>query len=167
MAQADGPGRPRLACALPGAAPGLAYALTFLAFLVHNISELVEGLPGWAAARGVPVTQGQYANAIAILTLAAGVLLLIGRAVPFARPLQILTAVLTGALLANVVSHAVGSLVTATAMPGLWTALALVLPSAAWLLLRPPLTARDKTLSGLAGALAMPLFAGAALLIAA
>ena len=157
----------RRSCALPGAAPGIAYGLTFLAFLVHNISELVADLPLWAAARGVPVTQAQYANAMAGLTVAAGVLLLVARAQPFARPLQILTAVLTGALLANVASHAVGSLVTATAMPGLWTALALVLPSAAWLLKRLPLTPRDKTLSGLAGALAMPLFAGAALLIAA
>lgn len=158
---ADGPG-----CALPGAAPGLAYSLTFLAFLAHNIAELVSGLPGWAALRGVPVTPGQYANAVLGLTLVAAVLLLLGRTLPFTRPVQIAVAAGAGALIANAGSHLAGSLATRSVMPGLATALVLVLPGATWLIARLPLPRRTKVFAGLAGAAAMPLLAGAALRLA-
>ncbi len=75
-------------------------------------------------------------------------------------------AAVSGTLLANVASHVAASLLTWSLMPGLVTAVVLVLPSAAWLLARLPLTRRVRLRAGLAGAALMPLFAGLALLIA-
>ena len=154
------------ACAPPGAAPAFAYTLTFFAFFTHTLSELIAGLPGWAAAHGGPVDTAQYANATALLTLAAAALLLLGRTRQFNRPVQIAVAGLCGALLANVGFHLAASLLTWSPMPGLLTAFVLVGPSATWLLARLPLDRRTKTIAGLSGAGAMPLLAGFALLIA-
>ncbi len=157
---------PGSACAPPGAAPALAYTLTFFAFFAHNIAELVLGLPDWAAARGLPIGTAQFANAVAVLTLTAGLLLFIGRTRQFNRPVQIAVAALCGALLANVAAHGAVSLFTRSLLPGLLTAVVLVGPSASWLILRLPLDRRTKAIAGLLGAGAMPLFAGLALLIA-
>ena len=154
------------ACAPPGAAPALAYTLTFFAFFAHNIAELVLGLPDWAAARGLPIETGQFANAVAVLTLIAGIVLFIGRTRQFNRPVQIAVAALCGALLANVAAHMAASLFTWSLVPGLLTAVLLVGPTTARLILRLPLGRRTRIIAGLSGAAAMPLFAGFALLIA-
>ena len=93
-------------------------------------------------------------------------ILLIGRTMQFAIPAQRLVAVLAGALAFNVATHVLGSLATMSYMPGLGTAFALILPSVAWLMARLPLARREKLIAGLAGALAMPLVAFAALRLA-
>ncbi|MCB1338299.1 MAG: HXXEE domain-containing protein [Maritimibacter sp.] len=157
----DGP-----TCAPPGAAPGLAYTLTALAFLAHNVEELL-GLPDWAGAQAiVEIHRPGFANALAWVTLMALAILLIGRTMQFAIPAQRLVAVLAGALAFNVATHVLGSLATMSYMPGLGTAFALILPSVAWLMARLPLARREKLIAGLAGALAMPLVAFAALRLA-
>lgn len=156
----DGP-----TCSPPGAAPGFAYTLTILAFVAHNVEEVI-GLPGWAEAHGIALTPAHYANAVIYLALGVAVLLLAGRMLQFALPLQRVVAVATAALMANAVSHVVVSLVTWSLQPGVFTAVLLVLPSAAWLFARLPLARREKRLAGVAGVGAMPLVAGGALWLA-
>jgi Protein of unknown function with HXXEE motif len=149
-------------CAPPGAAPGLAYTLTALAFFAHNIDEILR-LPGWAGARGLTIEPAGFANAVLVLTMAAVVVFVAGRTLQFARPVQAVVAVAAGALLANVAAHLAASLVTTSVMPGLLTSVFLVLPSAAWLMIRLPLPASAKWRAGLAGAALMPVLAGGAL----
>ena len=163
------PARPaagRSACSPPGAAPGLAYSATFLAVCAHIVAGLVAGLPEWAAVRGLSLSAAHWANALAGLTLAAGVLLLVGRTRQFYRPAQIAVAALCGALIANTLAHVALSLFTWTVMPGLFTAVILVLPGAGWLVLRLPLSRRTRLRAGLAGAALLPVATGAALLLA-
>ncbi len=153
-------------CTPPGAAPGRAYSLTALGFLVHSIEEM-SGLPGWAALHGLAVSQSGFANAALWIALGVAALLLLGRTFQLVRAMQIVVAMVCGALLANVASHAVISLASLSYMPGLASALLFVLPPVLWLVLRLPLDRRETLLAGLGGAVLMPLVAAGALLLAA
>ncbi len=153
-------------CTPAGAAPGRAYSLTALGFLVHSIEEM-SGLPGWAAEHGLAVTQSGFANAALGIALGVAALLLLGRTFQLVRTVQIVVAMTCGALLANVASHALISLVTLSYMPGLASAFLFVLPPVLWLALRLPLSRRELLLTGLGGAALMPLVAAGALILAA
>jgi Protein of unknown function with HXXEE motif len=144
MAEADGP-----ACAPPGAAPGLAYTFTMIAFWAYGLDTLI-GLPDWAAARGIAIAG--FGNGVLLLMLAATLLFLLGRMVQFNRPVQSLVGAGCGALLASVAAHLGASLVTRSLVPGAVSGVVLVLPMAGWLLARLPLERRRKRMVGLAGA---------------
>lgn len=141
--------------ACPPSAPCHAYNALAFAFIGHNIEELM-GLPGWLARQDFPIaiTSTQFAEAIAWLTIGAIAVLLVARMVPH-RVVQIAAGVVTGMLLANVVSHVGLSLATLSYMPGTGTALALVLPAGLWLSRRLPLPIRSLWISLGAGAVLM------------
>lgn len=153
------------ACAPPGAAPGPAYTLTFLAVFAQN-AALIHGLPAWAAAHGLRLAPAHLANALAGLTIAAAIMLLVGHTRQFNRPAQFAVASLCGALLATVAVLAAASLVSWSPVPGVFAALALVAPCAGWLVLRLPLDRRPRTIAAAAGAGAMPACVALALFLA-
>lgn len=135
------------------------YSLAALAFFVHNIEE-IAGLVPWVQVQGLPVslTQSQFTNAVLWLTLAALAILIAGRMAQFVMPLQKAVAVVSGALLANVAIHVILSGITWSYMPGLGTALVLVLPATYALAKRLPLERRTLwTTLGLGAVLMAPL----------
>lgn len=160
--------RPDATCAPGRPCPGAPYSLVFLAFLFHNIDEMIR-LPDWLGARGVllAVPPDQFGRAVLGLTLGVALVMVLGRSLPIVRPVQALVAAVSGALLANAASHVAISLATRSLMPGLPSALTLVLPASLWLLFRLPLPRRIMRLSAFAGAAAMPLVATLALALAA
>lgn len=149
-------------CAPPGAAPGLAYTLAFLAFFAHGLTVIAR-LPDWAGARGVPLDTPSFANWMLALVLVAAVVFLVGRTLQFARPVQLVVAGATGALLSLAALTLTAALATLSLAPGLLTGLLLVVPSATWLLKRLPLSRAERSRAGLSGAVVMLVIAGAAL----
>ena len=124
----------------------------------------IQNLHGWAATKGLPLAPKQYGAAMFWRIFLTGTLLVARRVLQTTRLAQIVVAIVCGALLANLAAHFMLSILTRSLMPGLFTAVALVLPSAGWLLARLPLSRQDRRRAGLAGAAAMPLVAGATLL---
>lgn len=149
-------------CSPVGAAPGLAYTLTFMAFFAQAIEGLIR-LPGWAGARGIALEAAGFGNAVLGLILLAAIVFVLGRTFQVSRRTQIVVAVATAILIAAVGLHLVVSLVTGSLVPGSATALVGVLPLAAWLMVRLPLDPIEKARAGLLGSALMPCITGAVL----
>lgn len=147
--------------------PCRAYSLASIAFMLHSIEEL-RALPAWVAARELPVvlTEPQITQAITWIALLVIAVFLVGRTVTN-RPFQVAVAIVTGALLANVVSQVGLSLATWSYMPGTGSALLLVLPASLWLYRHMPLTDPARMIAAGVGVLLMAPVTWAALALAA
>lgn len=148
-----------------GTARQTAAALLVLAFAVHTLEEAL-GLPAWMAEQAfrVAISARQVEIALGIV-MAGAVLILLGlRARPASKALNLLSAALAGALMANTASHLGLSFLTKSYMPGLGSALALMLPASVCFLRH---VARPRLWPALMGAALMLPITWAALMIAA
>lgn len=151
-------------CTPVGAAPGLAYTLTFLAFFAQAIEGLIR-LPDWAGARGMALEAAGFGNAVLGLILLAAVVFGLGRTFQFSHRMQIVVAVVTAILIAVAGLLLVVSLATGSLVPGSVPALFGVLPLSAWLMRRLPLGPIEKARAGLLGSALMPGLTAAVLWI--
>lgn len=103
------------------------------ALALHNAEEWMRDLPAWSAASTIvpeflaaDVHRG-FGLALVLVTLAPVVgAIVIRRAAPKTEPMWL--AILAWVLIANALWHVVLSFVTWTLMPGVFTAMALLLP---------------------------------------
>lgn len=148
-----------------GTARQRAAALLVLAFAFHNLEE-ARSLPLWMAEQAfrIAVSARQFEIALGIVMAGAALTLLGLRARPTSRALNTLSLAVAGALIANTASHVGLSIVTQSYMPGLGTALLLMLPASLYVLRHG---ARPRLWPALLGAALMLPITWAALMIAA
>ena len=148
-----------------GTARQRAAALLLLAFAFHNLEEAL-GLPLWMAEQAfrIHVSARQFEIALGIVMAGAALILLGLRARPTSKPLNFLAIALAGTLIANTASHVGLSIVTQSYMPGLSTALVLMLPASLYVLRH---AAAPRLWPALLGATLMLPITWAALMIAA
>ncbi len=143
---------------------GMPYMLAALSFLVHNLEE-ANGLPFWAAMRGIRLDPQGFIGALAGLSVLVIMLLMMARVMRRAQRVQFVAAMVAGALILNGVGHVVFSVWVGEVMPGFVTGIMLMVPTSAFLLWAIPLSGRAKWIAGLLGAALMPAVAYAALVL--
>lgn len=119
------------------------WAAATAAFLIHNAEEVIFGLPAWANAHptagwvATMMPEQRFVPAVIGLSIVVLALAVLGtwRPAPWSRQVLRFFAVV---MLLNAASHVGLSLWTASIMPGLWTALILLLPVLGWIAIRPP-----------------------------
>ncbi len=114
------------------------WALFITVFVLHNCEEVFRNLPGWSRQHEL---FGLFPNA-ASFTLAT-VMLTAGAAITGyvlqrnrSRKSPVVLQVFCCIMLFNAASHILGSLYTHTVMPGVLTAIVLIVPAYSWLLLQ-------------------------------
>jgi len=139
----------------------------WLPFALHNVEEVLR-FPAWVGRHG-EVFGAALPSLIAARSLTLATLFLTVLAailVPWLNRRPWALAVVSFALLANVLSHLAIALMTWSVAPGLVSALLLLFPAGVWVLLGLGLPPRALWITGLAGAVLMPLAAASALFAA-
>ena len=118
------------------------WAAASTAFLIHNAEELLFGLPDWATANpqvgwiATTMPEQRFATAVILLSMIVVALAVIGTLQPLSWTRFVLR-LFAGIMLLNAASHIGLSLLAGSIMPGLWTALVLLLPVMGRIAVRP------------------------------
>lgn len=121
---------------------GGALLLLWAVFALHNWEE-ARGLAQWAAAEGLApdwLTPLVYQTAVAGVMVASTLFLLLCWSSPRNTIIRFLLLAFVGALAVNGVAHVLGSALTMSVMPGVLSAVALLLPVSIKILLNWELT---------------------------
>jgi hypothetical protein len=120
------------------------WPLAWAAFLLHNAEEVVFGLPAWSAAHAqvgwiaIAMPPQRFVIAVIALSVIVTALALWGMLRPGIWPQRVLR-LFAIIMLANAASHLALSLWSDSVMPGLWTALLLLVPVMGRIVVRPGL----------------------------
>ncbi len=122
-----------------------AWAAATAAFLVHNVEEVARDLPDWVKSFPLAswlnwMSDGRFAIAVAVLTVAVGALALFCIATG-PRWSRLALSIFAIVMLLNAASHVALSLWTSSLMPGVVTAALVITPvmiGVLWAILRKP-----------------------------
>ena len=118
------------------------WAAASAAFFIHNAEEVLFGLPDWAAAHpqvgwiATAMPQQRFGAMVILLSVIVVALAVIGTLRPL-RWTRFVLRLFASIMLLNAASHIELSLLTGSIMPGLWTAVVLLLPMMGWIAVRP------------------------------